>query len=89
MYTHTQFYTIFLLQELKETIAEELDFEHEAQNLEQCGRDLRDLPYVYVPRVNWDLTTKRVLTAEWINGCKASDKEGIERLGLNVADVSV
>ena len=32
-------------------------------------------------------SSQRVLTAEWIDGCKATDKEGIERRGLSVADV--
>ncbi len=83
-HTHTHHF-----QELRETLAEELDFEHEAHNLEQCGRDLRELPFVYVPHVHWKLTSKRVLTAEWIDGCKSSDRESIQRMGLSLADVSV
>ena len=43
---------------MKDTLAEELDFEHEGHNLEQCGRDLRHFPFAYVPNVNWELTTK-------------------------------
>ena len=76
-------------QELKETLAEELDFEHEAHNLEECGRDLRELSFVYVPQVHWELTSKRVMTAEWIDGCKSSDRDSMERMGLSRADVSV
>ena len=47
-----------IIQELKDTLAEELDFEHEGHNLEQCAQDLRHLPYVYVPKVDWELTSK-------------------------------
>ena len=45
-------------QELKSTLAEELDFYHEGQNAEHCYRDLSHLPYIHVPAVYWDLTTK-------------------------------
>ena len=44
---------------------------------------------MYVPHVHWKLTSKRVLTAEWIDGCKSSDRESIQRMGLSLADVSV
>lgn len=39
------------LQELRETLAEELDFEHEAHNQERCAHDMVDFPYVYIPKV--------------------------------------
>ena len=81
--------SVFLLQELRETLAEELDFEHEGHNQERCAHDMIDFPYVYVPKVHWELTSKRVLTAEWINGCKATDKAAILSMGLNIADVRV
>jgi len=43
---------------LKGTLAEELDFEHEAHNGERCAKDLGHFSYIYVPKINWDLTTK-------------------------------
>ena len=64
-----------------------MDFEHEAHNLERCAHDLMHFPFVYVPKVNWKLTSKRVLTAEWIDGCKATDTAAIKRMGLSNADV--
>ena len=45
----------------------------EAQNAERCRRDLRSLPGVSVPRIRYDLSTERVLTAEFIHGCKGDD----------------
>lgn len=46
------------LQELKDTLAQELDFENEGHNLERCARELSILPYVYVPKVDWKLSNK-------------------------------
>lgn len=75
--------------ELKSTLAEELDFELEARNLERCRKELTVFPWLYVPKVDWTLTSKRVLTAEWIDGCKVTDKEAIKKMNLSVADVSI
>lgn len=75
------------LQELYTTLAEELDFEHEGHNLERCGREMAVFPWLYVPVVEWHLTSKRVLTAEWIDGCKVTDRAAITAMGLMFADV--
>jgi aarF domain-containing kinase len=74
-------------QDLRFNLAEELNFEQEGRNLERCRRDLSVLPYVYLPQVDWQLTSKRVLTAEWIDGCRVTDKAAIHAMGLDVADV--
>lgn len=61
-----------------------VDFENEGRNAEktkkhlEMEKSLRDK--AYVPKVYWDHTSKRVLTAEWIDGVKITDQEGIQRL---------
>ncbi len=45
-----------------------------------CGQLFVGDARVAVPRVFWDLTTKRVLTMEFINGVPINDVEGIKRL---------
>lgn len=40
-----------------------------------------------MPTVEWDLTSRRVLTAEWIDGYKVSDVEQIKKDGFNLAEV--
>uniref|UniRef100_A0A8B9ZZ93 AarF domain containing kinase 5 n=1 Tax=Anas zonorhyncha TaxID=75864 RepID=A0A8B9ZZ93_9AVES len=45
-------------QDLKGTLAQELDFENEGRNAERCARDLRHFGYVVVPRVHWDKCSK-------------------------------
>lgn len=46
------------LQDLKGTLAQELDFENEGRNAERCARELRHFRYVVVPRVHWDTSSK-------------------------------
>lgn len=49
---------ICFLQDLKETLAQELDFENEARNSERCAQELKHLSFVCVPKVFWEQTSK-------------------------------
>lgn len=84
---HPKFGFRWVLADLKGTLAQELDFENEGRNGERCARELEQLKYIHVPRIHWDKTSKRVLTAEFIDGCKISDKESIIKMGLTLPDV--
>ncbi|RIB09016.1 ABC1 family-domain-containing protein [Gigaspora rosea] len=72
-------------------LRQEVDFENEGRNSERVRiefekeKSLNDK--VYVPKVFWDQTSKRVLTAEWINGIKITDREGLQRYGFTFNDV--
>lgn len=61
----------------------ETDFENEAQNGERMAKlvnsDSRLRDRVYIPKVYHELSSKRVMTAEWIEGIRLWDKEGITR----------
>ncbi|HEU0317399.1 MAG TPA: AarF/ABC1/UbiB kinase family protein [Solirubrobacteraceae bacterium] len=57
-----------LLAELAERIAEECDYELEASNHRRLARYWRDHPFVLVPPVDRDLSTRRVLVSEWVDG---------------------
>ncbi|XP_060564472.1 uncharacterized aarF domain-containing protein kinase 5-like isoform X2 [Ruditapes philippinarum] len=84
---HPKFEFAWVLQDMKGTLGQELDFVNEGSNSERCQEDLKHLGYVYVPKVYWDKTSTRVLTAEYIDGCKVSDTEGIRKMGLSLNDV--
>ena len=57
-----------LASEMRERISEELDYELEAQNQRRIGRLMRGHPFVLVPRVHTDLSTRRVLVSEYVGG---------------------
>ncbi|XP_044149636.1 uncharacterized aarF domain-containing protein kinase 5 isoform X1 [Bufo gargarizans] len=87
-FMHPKFGFSWVLKDLKHTLSQELDFENEGRNAERCAQDLRKLPYVLIPRVYWDYTSKRVLTADYCEGCKVSSVEGIKEQGLELKDVA-
>lgn len=61
----------------------ETDFVNEADNSERMARlisgESRLRGRVYIPKVYRDLSSKRVMTAEWIEGVGLWDKEGLIR----------
>jgi predicted unusual protein kinase regulating ubiquinone biosynthesis (AarF/ABC1/UbiB family) len=57
-----------LATELRERISEELDYELEAQNQRRVERLMRGHPFVRVPRVHSDISTRRVLVSEYVDG---------------------
>jgi predicted unusual protein kinase regulating ubiquinone biosynthesis (AarF/ABC1/UbiB family) len=57
-----------LLAELAERIAEECDYELEASNHRRLARYWRDHPFVLVPGVDGELSSRLVLVTEWVDG---------------------
>jgi predicted unusual protein kinase regulating ubiquinone biosynthesis (AarF/ABC1/UbiB family) len=57
-----------LLAELRERIGDELDYELEAQNQRRIERMTRGHPFARVPRVLVELSTRRVLVSEYVEG---------------------
>jgi predicted unusual protein kinase regulating ubiquinone biosynthesis (AarF/ABC1/UbiB family) len=57
-----------LVEELRERISEELDYELEAANGRRVARAWRDHPHVLVPAVDTSLSTRRILVTDWVDG---------------------
>jgi len=68
---------------ITERLALETDFENEARNSERMRELIAGEPSlrgrVYIPAVLPELSSKRVLTAEWIEGVRLRDTEGLTR----------
>lgn len=87
-FMHPSFGFRWVLKDLKETLAQELDFENEGRNSERCAEELKHFAFVSVPKVFWQHTSKRVLTAEFCDGCKINNVEEIKRQGLSLKDTA-
>jgi predicted unusual protein kinase regulating ubiquinone biosynthesis (AarF/ABC1/UbiB family) len=62
-----------LLSEVRERIADELDYELEAQHQRRLERRFRGHPHVRLARVYTDLCTRRVLVTEYVDGIGPQD----------------
>lgn len=87
-FMHPSFGFRWVLKDLKGTLAQELDFENEGRNSERCAEELKHFKFVVVPKVFWEQTSKRVLTAEFCDGCKINSVEEIKRQGLSLKDTA-
>ncbi|AWM88338.1 AarF/ABC1/UbiB kinase family protein [Microvirga sp. 17 mud 1-3] len=57
-----------IAKEIGERVREELDYEREARHAALYARTLADIPEVRVPKVHPDLSTRRLLSLEWLEG---------------------
>jgi predicted unusual protein kinase regulating ubiquinone biosynthesis (AarF/ABC1/UbiB family) len=67
-----------MVDEIRARISDELDYEVEAQRQHRLERLFRGHPHVRLPRVHRDLSTRRVLVTEHVEGLRADE---IQRLG--------
>ncbi len=59
----------------------ELDLRREAGNASELAQAVRGEPGIRVPAVHWDLTTRRTLALEWVDGIKLTDMAAVESSG--------
>lgn len=66
---------------ITERLMLECDFQNEASNSERMAQFVQGEPRlrdrVYIPKVYHNLSSRRVMTAEWIEGTRLWDKDGI------------
>ncbi|KAG0364193.1 hypothetical protein BGZ54_007756 [Gamsiella multidivaricata] len=72
-------------------LREETDFVNEARNSEMCNEflqtDAKLRTKVHVPKVIKEYSTRQVMVAEWVDGCKVTDKKAIEDMGMSASKV--
>ena len=74
---------VALIDELGKRVFEEMDYINEASNAEKF-RDMHQKNLkIAVPKIYNDLTSRRVLTMEWIEGTKLTNLEKVKELGIN------
>jgi ubiquinone biosynthesis protein len=66
-----------IAEEFATTLRAELDFYREGHNADRFRANFADEPYLYIPQVYWDYTTRRVLTLERIYGVKIDDIQAL------------
>ncbi|MBI5824515.1 MAG: AarF/ABC1/UbiB kinase family protein [Chloroflexi bacterium] len=77
-----------IVEEFSSTLREEMDYLSEGKNAEVFAASFKDDGSVYVPRVVWNHTSRRVLTLEDVSAIKITDYEAITAAGINRADVA-
>ncbi|XP_045865707.1 aarF domain-containing protein kinase 1 isoform X3 [Meles meles] len=82
-----EFEFMWLVDEAKKNLPLELDFLNEGRNAEKVAQMLKDFDFLKVPRIYWELSTKRVLLMEFVDGGQVNDRDYMERNKIDVNEV--
>lgn len=74
---------VAIMDEFGERIFEEMDYTKEGLNAERFQKLYGNLPDIYVPKIYWEYTGRRVLTMEWVTGTKLTALEEIKAKGID------
>jgi ubiquinone biosynthesis protein len=61
--------------------ARELDLQREAASASELRENMTAEPGYHVPEIDWRRTARRVLTLEWLDGIKLSDRDALIEAG--------
>jgi ubiquinone biosynthesis protein len=77
-----------VLAEFRATVRQELNYEHEAQNLIAVGKNLQEFKLIQIPQPILDYSTHSVLTMEYIPGRKVTALGPLAQLDLKGAPLA-
>jgi predicted unusual protein kinase regulating ubiquinone biosynthesis (AarF/ABC1/UbiB family) len=72
-----------IIDELAERIFEETNYNQEGRNADKFKELYGYIEEIYVPKIYWEYTGKRVLTMEWISGTKLTDIKAVQAQGID------
>jgi ubiquinone biosynthesis protein len=72
-----------VIETFRQWTSAELDLRREAGNASELADAVRGEPGIRVPRVMWELTTRRTLALEWIDGIKLTDLAAVDASGAD------
>ena len=75
---------VALVQQFRRTLLRELDFNSERRNLEEFATHFADDPTVYFPRAYDELSSRRVLTMERLDGILGTDTAALAESGADL-----
>jgi predicted unusual protein kinase regulating ubiquinone biosynthesis (AarF/ABC1/UbiB family) len=74
---------VAITDELASRIFEEMNYFQEGRNAELFAELYGYIKEIYVPKIYWKYTGRRVLTMEWIEGMKLTNVEAIQAKGID------
>lgn len=77
-----------IVNEFARSLEDELDYTVEASHMERFAQQFLDDETIFVPKAYRDLSTKRVLVMEFIDGVKASDLVRLRKEGYDLREVA-
>jgi ubiquinone biosynthesis protein len=79
---------VAIVEQLSRSLREELDYQREGRNAERVRANLASDPRFVVPGVWWDLTSRRVITMEYLQGIQFNELERLRAAGYDLASLA-
>ncbi len=73
---------------MKRWTARELDLRREAASASELAEAMEAMPGYRIPAIDWDRTTGKVMTMEWIDGIKIADRAALIAAGHDLKDLA-
>ncbi len=77
-----------ITEELARSLREELDYQVEGRHAERLRNNLRRDPRFRIPQVYWDLTSKRVITLEYLEGIQFNAVDHLRDAGYRLPSLA-
>ncbi|MGN7457533.1 ABC1 kinase family protein [Paenibacillus pasadenensis] len=77
-----------LVEELAASLGAELDYTHEGRSSERIAAHFEGRKDIRIPRIWWDLSSRRVLTMEFIPGIQLHDAAALEQAGFDRTEIA-
>ena len=83
-----QFRPVELVEHFARSIKRETDFDNERTNIVRFAKQFANEPGLHLPRTWPELSTRRILTMEFIDGCKVTDLAQLEAWQVDTKQVA-
>lgn len=77
-----------IMQHFKDITDKELDLRFEAANASKLKENLKSDSNIIVPAIYWDLTSKNILTSEWVDGIKIDQIDKLKQVNLDLKKIA-
>ncbi|WP_404365123.1 ubiquinone biosynthesis regulatory protein kinase UbiB [Marinobacter sp.] len=73
-----------VVEDYENTIYDELDMQREAANASQLRRNFENSGLIYIPSIDWDYTSKKVMVMERIGGIPVANVTALRAAGVDM-----
>ncbi len=86
--TMREYNLVAVAEELARSVREELDYKTEGRNAERLRANLGQDPRFIVPHIYWSLTSRRVITLEYLDGIQFNKLDQMREAGYDLSSIA-
>lgn len=76
-----------VVEKVRETVLAEMDLRLEAAAAAELADNMEGEPGYRLPSIEWEMTSRRVMTLEWVDGIRVADREALEKAGHDLEEL--